>query len=471
MSQDSIRELPTQNLGSGTRAPRWAGRLLAAALGLALCAPPFASPAAADNGGRGRGVDRPTAGFDAGVAVEWARLLYDRIRFERSAPMVAARLIGYAEVALYESVVPGMPDHLSLGGQLNGLPPLPAVDAHSKYHWPSVANRALAATLRGLLPAAAPETRSAIDALEARLAEDYGRAVALPILARSIAHGSRVAEAILQWASTDGYATLNNCPFTPPAGDGLWVPTPPAFRPALQPCWGDLRPFALPAADACAPPPHPSYSTDPASAFYAEGKDVYDTVNGLTPEQREIALYWSDDPGTTGTPAGHSLTIAVQAIEQYNLMLDTAAEALARVGIGVADGFISCWKTKFIYNLLRPVTYVNSTLGDPAWLPILATPPFPEYTSGHSVQSGAAAEVLTDLLGPIAFTDFTHVDRGFAPRSFDDFFEAAQEAAISRLYGGIHYRAAIDRGVEQGVCVGRTLLEQVRFSGDDGPGD
>jgi PAP2 superfamily len=432
--------------------------------GAALCALSLITPAAA--GERGRGVDRPTAGFNSEVAVEWSHLLYDRIRAERLPPMVAARVIAYTEVALYEAVVPGMPDHRSLGGQLNGLGTLPRVDPKWKYHWPTVANRAMAATLRGLLPAAAPETVAAIAALEARLQQTYRAAVPPPFLARSVLQGNRVAAAILQWASADGFATLNNCAYTPPAGPGLWVPTPPAFRPALQPCWGQLRTFALPTADTCAPPPPPAYSTDPASAFYVEAKEVQDTVNGLTPAQRETALFWSDDPGVTGTPAGHSLMIATEVAEQDSLSLDKAAEGLARVGIAVADAFIGCWKTKYIYNLLRPVTYIQETIGDPAWMPILVTPPFPEYTSGHSVQSGAAAEVLTDLFGPIPFTDYTHANRGFAPRAFPDFYAAAHEAAISRLYGGIHYRSAIERGVEQGTCIGRSVLERVHFSAE-----
>jgi hypothetical protein len=135
-----------------------------------------------------------------------------------------------------------------------------------------------------------------------------------------------------------------------------------------------------------------------------------------------------------------------------------AAEAYAKVGIAVADAFISCWSTKFRYNLLRPVTYIRGVI-DPAWGSLLVTPPFPEYTSGHSVQSAASAQVLTDLFGTVAFTDHTHDDRGLAPRSFGSFKQAAEEAAISRLYGGIHFSTAIDLGLEQGLCVGRRVSD------------
>lgn len=140
--------------------------------------------------------------------------------------------------------------------------------------------------------------------------------------------------------------------------------------------------------------------------------------------------------------------------QEQGAPLDRAAEAYARVGMAVADAFISCGSCKYRYNLLRPVTYIQR-LTDPRWLPMLPTPPFPEYASGHSVQAAAAAQVLTDLFGARAFTDRTHVDRGFAPRTFASFVQAAEEAAISRRYGGIHFRPAIERGLEQGRCIGR----------------
>ncbi len=400
------------------------------------------------------------------VAVAWFDLLYDLIRSEKLTPPVASRAIGFAGVTLYEAVVPGIPDHQSLAGQLNELPPLPATQPGKKYHWPSVANSAMAAITRSLLPAASAASLSKIDALEQQLAADYESAVPATVYDRSVSQGQAVAGAVATWAGGDDAATFNNCPFTPPVGPGLWVPTPPALKPALQPCWGDVRPFVLVSGEECAPPAPPAYSTDADSEFYAQGREVYDTVTHLTTEQRDIALFWSDDPGNTGTPPGHWISITGQVAASQGLSLATAAEAYARVGIAVADGFISCWHVKFVHNLLRPITYINATI-DPAWLPLLTTPAFPEYTSGHSVQSGAAALVLGDLLGAVPFTDDTHHALGLAPRSFSSFEQAAREAALSRLYGGIHYRAAIDLGVEQGQCIGRTIVDHVKFLKDD----
>jgi hypothetical protein len=431
----------------------WVGLGLAALVGI--------GPATADQLGGDAGA--PAARLPADVAVAWARLLYERIAYERLSPPVAARLIGYAQVALYEAVVPGIPGGRSLGGQLNDLSVLPAIDPGASYHWPTAANSALAVTLRRHFDPASSQTLTAIAALEDRLAEPARRALPRETFVSSVAHGQAVAAALLRWAAADGYGALTHCPYAPPAGDGVWVPTPRTFFPALQACWSRLRPFALPAGDACAAPPPPAYSTDPRSAFHAEAREVYDTGRALTAEQRAIATFWSDDPLRTGTPPGHSLLLAAQVIEQHALPLDVAAEALARTGIAVADGFIACWHTKFRYNLLRPVTYVRQVIGDRGWLPLLPTPPFPEYTSGHSVQSAAVAHVLTEQLGARAFADDTHARLGFPPRRFSDFHAAAREAAISRLYGGIHFRSAIERGLEQGACVGQAITARVRF--------
>jgi PAP2 superfamily len=315
--------------------------------------------------------------------------------------------------------------------------------------------------LRSLFPTAPTAQLASIDALEASF-EQQLRAESPPgIVARSIRRGREVAAHVHDWSKGDGghEGYLRNFPtdYVPPPGPGLWVPTPPANQRALQPLWGRNRCLAIADGAACPPGDHPAYSEDPASAFYAEGREVFDTDANSTPEQEAIARFWSDDPGATATPPGHPISIATQVLRREEASLATAAETYAKVGMAVCDAFIACWFQKYAYNLLRPVTYIRR-LFDPSWLPLLATPPFPEYPSGHSVQSGAAFQVLTDLFGPsYAFVDRTHDDRGFSPRSFGSFFEAADEAAISRLYGGIHFRAAIVNGVAQGKCIGQAV--------------
>jgi hypothetical protein len=348
-----------------------------------------------------------------------------------------------------------MPGRRSLAGQLNDLGRPPGPSDHA-YHWPTVANRVLASILRSLFPTAVAESAAAIDELELRFASGAQAVLPPGVHRRSVARGEEVAAHVFDWSTIDGgheAFSRNFPPYTPPSGPGLWVPTPPGFSPALQPYWGANRPFVLPSGAACAPVPPPSYSEEIGSPFYLEANECYEAAGSLTAEQEAIARFWSDDPGQTASPPGHSISILSQVATTLNLSLALVAEAYAKVGIAVADAFIVCWNTKYRDNLLRPVTYIRNLI-DPAWTPLLATPPFPEYTSGHSVQSGAAAQVLTDLFGEVAFVDRTHDRRGLPARSFRSFHEAAEEAALSRLYGGIHFRAAIERGLEQGRCIG-----------------
>jgi hypothetical protein len=404
----------------------------------------------------------PASAHGAEVPIAWFRLSFELTRDESMAPPVAARAYAYAGVALWEAVAPGIPGGRSLAGQLNDLDPVPA--PRHELHWPTVANEALAGLMHRFSPSEA-STR-AIRELEQAFRERFRSEIPGALFGHSVAHGQRVASAIWQWSRGDGYTELNDCPYTAPTGPDLWSPTPPNFEAPIQPCWGQLRPFLLSGPEACAAGPHPSYSEDPGSEFYQSALKVYETVNHLTAEQRTIALYWADLAGESGTPAGHSLSITAQVLEGLHASLDLAAEAFARVGIGESDAFISCWATKYHYNLLRPVTYIHKVI-DPAWEPVLETPPFPAYTSGHSNDVGVSSAILTRMFGDrFAFIDHTNDDRGFAPRSFTSFFEAANESAFSRLYAGIHYRFDIERGLEQGRCVARAVNALVFRTGE-----
>lgn len=208
------------------------------------------------------------------------------------------------------------------------------------------------------------------------------------------------------------------------------------------------------------------FSDDSASPFYAAGLEVYNVGVNLTDEQKAIALYWADAPLTTGTPPGHWIALVGQLARSDDLSLMAAAEAYAKVGIAVHDAFIQCWHAKYAHNLQRPVTYVRDHI-DPGWLPFIGTPSFPSYTSGHSTQSGAAAEVLTEMFGVRAFTDTIRADHGLGPplgpRSFSSFDHAAYEAAVSRLYGGIHFSFDNDDGLLSGRCIGHTIAHRLRF--------
>ncbi len=230
-----------------------------------------------------------------------------------------------------------------------------------------------------------------------------------------------------------------------------------------------MRPFVLPSADACFPPPPITYDETPGSAFHQQAMRVVDVRRDLTDEQRFIAMFWRDNPLTSGLPAGHWFLIGSQLVDQLGLRLDDAAEMFARLGTALADAFISCWHAKYVYNLLRPITYIQRVI-DPAWTSFVNTPQFPEYVSGHSVASQAAAVVLTNLFGDVSFVDVNRLQPpspSAGTRSQTSFYAAAREAATSRLYGGIHYPMGIDVGLEQGTKVGELILNRVQTLKDD----
>jgi membrane-associated phospholipid phosphatase len=414
-------------------------------------------------------VHKPTAPDDmpSDVASTWFDQLYDLVKSEQRSPPVASRIYGIAAVTLYEAMVPGSLANQSLVGQLTELSSVPQSDPHKKYDWPTVANAALVQAIKGLFPTASSDSLNAINTLEQSFATQLQASVPPLVYARSVTQGRAVADAVLAWASNDGFATINNCDYPPPVGPGLWMPTPPTFVPKpLQPCWGQLRPFVLTSSDKCAPPSPPTYASASTSVFYANGLEVYNTNLNLTDAQATIARYWADNPGATGTPLGHWIAIVGQLARTNDLSLMAAAEAYARVGLAVADAFIGCWQTKYTNNLLRPVTSIQAVINS-TWVPLLVTPSFPSYTSGHSAQSGAVATVLTDMFGIIAFTDTLFADHELmpaqAPRTFTSFDDAAEEAALSRLYAGIHYPFDNTNGLAQGRCIGQVILDRIRF--------
>lgn len=379
-------------------------------------------------------------------------------------PPVASRAFAYTSIALYQTVWPGMQAKFnSLVGKLNEMPAMPYPDANElrKINWELAANASLAKILHLLFPTASATNLAKIDSIETYYNDLISPTVNQTVYTHSIDFGIAVAEAVFDYSMTDGghQGYLNNFPpYTPPVGPGLWQPTPPLYQPALQPYWGNNRPFIVNDIVPTLPGPPTPYSEDPGSQFFSEAMEVYNTVQNLTPEQEEIAVFWSDDPGATPTPPGHSISIATQVIREQNLTLDRAAYTYVCVGLGVSEAFVAGWYDKYVYNYIRPVTVIQNLIA-PGWLPILNTPPFPEYVSGHSIQSGAASEVLSQIFGyNYAFTDHTHDNRGFTPRSFSSFYAFADEAAISRLYSGIHFLPAIEVGVAQGRTIGENIM-------------
>lgn len=399
--------------------------------------------------------------YSADAATKWADMELGLIKNGTGfSPPVAARALGYAGVALYGAVQPGIAGSQSLAGQLTGLNTLPRPEAGQLYNWAVAANAAQALMAKSLFGNASATQRTSIDSLETALNASYRTAAEFD---RSVQFGRAVAQAVFDWSRTDGghEGYLSNQPagYVPPTGTGLWVPASSAASArALQPYWGQNRMF-VPADAALAMPTLPyTYSTLLTSTYYGQVQELYTTGRDLTAAQRTIALYWADG-GQTITPPGHSISITGVVLRDRKATLALAAEAYARVGIAVADAFIGCWKCKYQFNWQRPDAAIHAMI-DPTWQPLIPTPPFPEFVSGHSSQSGAAAQVLEDLFGAqTAFVDNTHQARGvgFEPRPFANFAAFADEAAISRLYGGIHFRSSNEIGLVEGRKVGRNV--------------
>ncbi|NWF68608.1 MAG: vanadium-dependent haloperoxidase [Chloroflexi bacterium] len=397
------------------------------------------------------------------IAIEWIDTLYSRIQADAVNAPAAARLYGYAAVAMYEATLPGMADNNTLIGQIEHLTDLPWPTEDAIHDWPAVIDATMATVLAGLFPDSPDSQQAFADLRDQSLAERASE-VSQEVIDRSTAFGEIMGQALLEWISGDGYAERVTA-YTPVPNDpSTWVPTEEDMV-AVEPGWGAIRPLILENADVCANLNDVPFSTDENSTFYAQAVEVMTVGQNLSDEQIEIAEFWVDTPGITGTPAGHWMRIASVMIRQEGFMLNRATELYAMIGLGVMDAFISSWSLKYQYPLLRPVTYINAYI-NPRWRPYIESPGFPEYPSGHSVVSGAAAALLTSYFeGARAFSSTNEtITLGTITRSFTSFWAATSESAISRLYGGIHYRAAIENGVIQGRCVGEYIADRVRLN-------
>lgn len=376
-------------------------------------------------------------------------------------PPVASRALGYTGMALYEAVAPGLSNYRSLESKLTGYVSTANPVNGYHYHWPTVAANAMAVVVEGIFfnctPAWDDSMSNLLTYYDALHLAEAGQAV----FDSSRALGIAIGQDVYQFSKTDGgdSCQLKNFPtgYVPPTGPGMWVPV--ASQISLHPYWGNIRPFVeADTAMAIMPGPHPAYSEAPGSNFHNHAMQVYQAGLNLTQQERNIADFWGDGAGTI-TPPGHSINMARIALAGQNANLEESALAYAPLGMGLMDAFISCWKIKFAYNLLRPITYIRNHI-DSTWTPYIATPPFPEYVSGHSTQSGTFYIIMTDALGEnFSFTDDTHGSNWGGPRTFNSFEDAAREAAISRLYGGIHFEFGNEAGLELGERVGHNVLD------------
>ena len=415
--------------------------------------------------------------LDSKVAVKWADKTLYVIRFSAfNTPTYSSRSLGYIGLCMYETLVAGDPTHRSMSGQLNGLI-LPPLNVTEEIHWTLAVNAAQDTLIKLLYPVPGNSHRfihESIDSLYDAVYEEESKNIAKETIDRSIKWGRDVALAIYNWSLNDGGDKGYGRNFVPtfvfPSGASYWIPPIRGQTISLYPLhpyWGDNRTF-VPANGSLPVPAIIPYSTDTASAYYKVYKAVYDKDKVLTLPEMELAAWWGDDPTETFSPPGHSYAMATMAANKSNPKIIIAAEAYARTGMAVADAFIRCWKAKYTYFNERPSSYVKKNI-DPNWQQFWPEPPFPAFPSGHSIQSGAAAEVLTAVYGDnFSFTDHSHegnrryddlrfFDLRYPARSFKSFWEAANECAYSRFLGGIHTQQDNDAGTAQGKVIGENV--------------
>lgn len=390
-------------------------------------------------------------------------------------PPVASRIYAYSSIAAYEALAHNYPEYRSLAGQINELEEGPAPEAGKEYCFPLSGIHAFLQVGKALI-----FSEDVMEAYAHEVYQKYQNALSEDVYERSMAYGDEVAQHILAWASKDNYNETRTFPkFTVMDEPGRWQPTPPDYMDGIEPHWNKIRTLVLDSARQFPPEKPTKFDMGKGSQFYKEALEVYETDVNLTQEQADIASFWDCNPYVSHhqghvmfatkkiTPGGHWMGITSIAAQKDSASLMETVRAYTLVSIALFDGFISCWDEKYYSNLIRPETVINTYI-DEEWAPLLQTPPFPEYPSGHSVISSSAAIALTHLYGDkFHFVDSTEVAYGLAPREFNSFIEASEEAAISRLYGGIHYMPAIENGVAQGRKVGDLVVNKVQMKRSD----
>lgn len=409
----------------------------------------------------------PAKHYSADVAIEWMKL---QMKLSKTTTgfnsVVTDRSFSYSGITLYESVEPGIPNGQSLASQLSEFSSsaLPKIKDAS-YYWPASANAAMALITKDLFANTTPANFTTIDSLEAAFTQQFQSKATPEELQNSVQFGRSIASAIFEYSKSDGgdqpYLHIFDPSYVPPVGPGLWIPTPPLFTLPAFPHWGDNRSFIPNLANATQPGPPLTYSESPKSPFYQMVNNVYIKSLSLTHEDSTIAKFWADIPGNFNVPS-HATNILTQLIVLNEFDLGDAAIAYAKHGIALNDATISVFKTKYIYNLIRPISYIRNVMGYTQWNTVIPTPSYPEYTPAHAVVSAASATVMEDIFGTTySFTDHTY-DAVYGVRSFSSFQAYAKEAGYSRFLGGIHYEPTITTGLMQGNNVGK-MVKRLRF--------
>ncbi|MEP6951447.1 MAG: vanadium-dependent haloperoxidase [Ginsengibacter sp.] len=395
----------------------------------------------------------------------------DVMVYDIYSPPVTSRTYAYITIAAYETVIQQDSNYLSLAGQLHQLQPIPKPEAGKEYSYTLAAVHAILTTGKALVI-----SEDKIEDFQKGILQEFkNNGIPADVFNNSMAYGQKVAEHILAWAANDNYKQTRALSKYSVVDDAAsWKPTPPAYIKGIEPNWNKMRTFIIDSAQQFKPLPAVNFSIDRKSQFYKDALAVHDIGLQLTPGQNEIANFWDCNPFKVNvrghvmyatkkiSPNGHWINITRLVCKKARANVLQTAEAYACLSVTLADCLISCWDEKYRSIVIRPETYINQYI-DTNWLPALQTPPFPEYTSGHSVISSAAAVTLAKLFGDnFSYADSTENEFGLPVRSFTSFKQAANEAAISRFYGGIHYMPAIKYGLSEGNEMGEFITQKLK---------
>jgi hypothetical protein len=417
---------------------------------------------------------------DAGYIHRAIKKVTDVMVYDIYSPPVASRTYAYITIAGYETIIQAGNDHLSLAGQLHGLKPVPRPEEGKPYNYTLAAVQAILSTAKSFVI-----SEDTIELFRLSILQEFkNKGIPEDVFSNSIAYGQKVAAHILSWAADDNYKQTRSLPkYAVAVDDASWKPTPPAYIKAIEPNWNKIRTWVLDSAQQFKPLPAAIFSSAKTSHFYDNAMAVYRAGLNLTNEQKDIASFWDCNPFKMNirghvmfatkkiSPGGHWINITALACKNTNADPVQSLESYACLALTLADAFISCWDEKYRSRVVRPETFINQFI-DKDWTPLLQTPPFPEYTSGHSVVSAAASQMLEKLFGShFAFIDSTEFEFGLPPRSFVSFEQAAREAAISRFYGGIHYMLAIENGFTEGEKIAAFISSRIKTKKTDNAGN
>jgi hypothetical protein len=408
---------------------------------------------------------------DADVLHENVDQLTQLIIYDVFTPPVASRIYGYTSLAAYEAVRFANPKYNSIASQLKGFKKLPQPDAGKKYNFTLAATKAFFTVAR--------KVTFSVDTLkkyEDKIYAMYQANLDDSTFARSVDFGERMGKAIMARAAFDNYPQTRGKPrFLGSNDNGKWRPTAPDYLDGVEFCWGTMHTFAIDTSTMFPLPPPPAYSEDRTSEYFKQNVEVYEQSKNLTPDQVEIARFWDDNPFVIQhnghmmfvnkkiTPGGHWIGITAIACKKTKADVVKTAQAYALTSIALFDAFIAGWQVKYDTEYIRPVSVINDKI-DEKWLPMLQTPPFPEYPSGHSDISAASAVMLTHLFGDnFAYEDTSDFKYIGIKRQFKSFMQASDETSISRFYGGIHYRNSVNAGAEQGRQIGEFIWNKLKL--------